>query len=312
MTQFSVNLSSIVPELDLAPIYLPDDWETVPITIPEVNRPGLQMAGFYDYFDPARIQIIGKVEISYYFKLTPEQQEECLVRFFSSGIRVLIIAHIKSDDVIPPRVLELAVQYAVCVFRSEAVTSAFMAQTIICLNKWLAPRTLMHGVLMEIHGEGVLIMGESGVGKSETALALLQNGHRLVGDDAVEIRRLYGNQLIGTAPDLIQNFMEVRGIGVIDVRHLFGIGAVKPDKNIDLVVQFELWDEKKVYDRLGIDAQEMDILGIKVPLNVIPVRPGRNLAAILELAALNNREKKMGYNAAEVLVSRYEQIIDEG
>ncbi len=309
---YSVDLETIAREHELTPVYLPDDWQRVRIGIPEVTRPGLQLAGFYDYFDPRRIQIIGKVETTFLMGMTPEERRLSVDRLMSSGIKVLIVAHVKSTGAVMPEIIDAAKRNGVCLYCIEMITSVFMGQLIMNLNNWLAPRTTVHGVLMEIHGEGVLITGDSGVGKSENAMALLRRGHRLVADDAVEIKRINKDTLIGAAPEMIRYFMEVRGIGVIDARHLFGIGAVKPEQTIDLVTNFELWDENKTYDRLGIDRQETEILGVKVPLNVIPVRPGRNLAAILELAAMNNREKKTGYNAAEVLVKRYDQMIDDG
>ncbi|MBQ2895180.1 MAG: HPr(Ser) kinase/phosphatase [Oscillospiraceae bacterium] len=307
----SVDLDTIARETGLTPIYLTPEYKKVRITSSQVNRAGLQLAGFYDYFDPRRIQILGKVEMSFLDTVPDTLQMSRVDKFMSSGIEVLIFAHRRCDTV-PNIFLKAAERYGVNVYVADMSTSEFMAQLIVTLYNALAPQTMLHGVLMEICGEGVLICGESGVGKSETAMALMRQGHRLVADDAVEIRRINRDTLIGSAPEMIRYFMEVRGIGVVDARHLFGVGSVKLEQSIDLVVQFELWDEKKTYDRLGIDQQEMDILGVKVPLNVVPVRPGRNLAAILELAAMNNREKKMGYNAAEVLVERYNNMIDEG
>ena len=308
---YSVDLDTVAQEVGLSPIYLTPNYKKVRITSAQVNRAGLQLAGFYDYFDPRRIQIIGKVESSFLDTVPETLQLSRVDKFMSSGIEVLIFAH-HSGDAVPHSFLKAAERYGVNLYSITTPTSEFMAQLIVTLYNALAPRTMLHGVLMEICGEGVLITGESGVGKSETAMALLRQGHRLVADDAVEIKRINRDTLIGSAPEMIRYFMEVRGIGVVDARHLFGVGSVKLEQSIDLVVQFELWDEKKTYDRLGIDQQEMDILGVKVPLNVVPVRPGRNLASILELAAMNNREKKMGYNAAEVLVERYNNMIDEG
>ena len=307
----SVDLDTIAQETGLTPIYLTPNHKKVRITSAQVNRAGLQLAGFYDYFDPRRIQIIGKVETSFLETVPDTLQLSRIDKFMSSGIEVLIFSH-RCFDSVSHVFVKAAERYGVNLYTTAAPTSEFMAQLIITLYNALAPKTMLHGVLMEICGEGVLITGESGVGKSETAMALLRHGHRLVADDAVEIKRINRNTLIGSAPEMIRYFMEVRGIGVVDARHLFGVGSVKLEQSIDLVVQFELWDEKKTYDRLGIDQQEMDILGVKVPLNVVPVRPGRNLASILELAAMNNREKKMGYNAAEVLVERYNSMIDEG
>lgn len=305
----SVSLDTISREHNLEFVHRAPDYDKVAISTWEVTRPGLAFAGFYDYFDPERVQIVGKQELTFLYESDFEVRMQSIERYMSSGIRFCIFAH---DVPIPQEMLNAAVRHNVSVLHTAQSTSDFMAQLIVSLNNWLAPRTTLHGVLMEIHGEGVLITGESGVGKSESAMALLRRGHRLVADDSVEVRRTSHDTLIGTAPELIQYFMEVRGIGLIDARHMFGIGAVKPEQVIDLVVHFELWDETKVYDRLGIDTQYIDILGVKVPQNVIPVRPGRNLDAILELAAMNSRERKMGYNAAKVLVERHDRLVDEG
>ena len=255
------------------------------------------------------MQIIGKLEITYLMDMRPEARSRSIERFISSGIRFCIVAH--GMDV-PPEMLASARRHQVTILTTEHSTSDFMARLILSLNRWLAPRTTMHGVLMEVHGEGVMITGESGVGKSENAMALLSRGHRLVADDAIEVKRTAQDTLVGSSPELIRYFMEIRGIGLIDARHMFGIGAVKPDQVIDLVVHFEPWDENKVYDRLGNETQFTEILGVKIPYFVVPVRPGRNLAAILELAAMNNRERKMGYNAAQVLVERHDRMVDEG
>ena len=241
--------------------------------------------------------------------MRPEARSRSIERFISSGIRFCIVAH--GMD-IPPEMLSSAQRHQVTLLTTEHSTSDFMAKLIVSLNRWLAPRTTMHGVLMEVHGEGVMITGESGVGKSENAMALLSRGHRLVADDAIEVKRTAPDTLVGSSPELIRYFMEIRGIGLIDARHMFGIGAVKPDQVIDLVVHFEPWDENKVYDRLGNETHFTEILGVKIPYFVVPVRPGRNLAAILELAAMNNRERKMGYNAAQVLVERHDRMVDEG
>ena len=309
---YSVSLDELVRSLKLPVLYRAPDYDTTRISVAEVNRPALQLTGFYDFFDPKRIQIIGKIELTYLAGLSGELRRERLEQFFSSGVRVVVISHVDTVDEIPLALMNAAIRNSVNLLMSHEVTSVFMGGLIVKLHTLLAPRTTVHGVLMEICGEGVLICGESGVGKSETAMALLRSGHRLVADDAVEIRKTNPFTLMGSAPEMIRYFMEVRGIGVVDARHLFGIGAVKPEQRIDLVVQFELWDDAKNYDRLGLDNDTREILGVKLPLNTIPVRPGRNLAAILELAAMNNREKKMGYDAAQVLVERYNSMIDEG
>ena len=224
-------------------------------------------------------------------------------------ISALILCH---DTQPMPELMELAEKYDRNLLSTKEDTSTFMADLISMLRNAMAPRVTLHGVLVEIYGEGVLIMGDSGVGKSETALELIKRGHRLIADDAVEIRRISRETLIGTAPELIRYYMELRGIGVINARHIFGVGAVKPESNVDLVVNFELWDDDKAYDRLGLETEYTSILGVNVPCVTIPVRPGRNLAVILELAAMNNRQKKMGYNAAVTLAQEHDKMIDNG
>ena len=312
MSEYSVDLPTIVRECGLTELYRSDDYEQVRVTVTEVNRPGLQLAGFYNYFEPKRIQIIGKVELTFLQEMTEHTQELRIEELFSSGIRVVVVAHVSCNNQVPQLIMDAAIRNNVNLFCINMRTSSFMGLLIVKLLDWLAPRCRKHGVLMEICGEGVLITGDSGVGKSETAMELMRQGHRLVADDAVDIRRVSNDVLLGTAPEVLRYFMEVRGIGVVDARHLFGIGAVKPEQSIDLVVNFELWDDDKPYDRLGLEQEYTDILGVKVPILTIPVRPGRNLGAILQLAAMNNREKKMGYNAAQVLVDRYDSLIDEG
>ena len=304
-----VSLPQLVQEMNLQVIHKATDFSDVRIQSWEVCRPGLRFAGFYDYYDYTRVQIIGKLELTYIMSLPTEEAIVSVDRYFSRGVRFLIIAH---DMDVPALVLSSAAHHNVSLLGTTVSTSDFMARLIICLNRLLAPRTTMHGVLMEIYGEGVLITGESGVGKSETAMALLSRGHRLVADDAIDIVKTSDGKLTGSAPDMIRNFMEVRGIGLIDAGHMFGIRAVKPEQVIDLVVHFELWNDKTTYDRLGVDTQYTNILGVDVPYYVVPVRPGRSLDAILELAAMNNRERKLGYNAAEMLVKRHDLLADGG
>ena len=306
---YSVSLDSIVRKHKLTVFNRGLSYDSVRIDNWDVSRPALPLAGFYDYYDPNRVQVIGKLELTYLYEMSEETRRASIEKFMASGIRFVIVAH---GMPISPEMARAAERNQVTVLTTEQSTSEFVAQLIISLNQELAPRTTMHGVLMEIHGEGVLITGESGVGKSENAMALLSRGHRLVADDAIEIRRTSTDALIGTAPEMIRYFMEIRGIGLIDARHMFGIGAVKQEQAIDLVVRFEPWDEEKIYDRLGDETQYTEILGVSVPYFVIPVRPGRNLAAILELAAMNNRERKMGYNAAQVLVERHDSLVDAG
>ncbi len=307
--KYSVSLSSIVKEQKLTVLHAASDFETARLHTADVNRPALQLTGFYDYFDPKRIQLIGRVESTYLESLGEKGRYKSLEELMSFDISALIICHGTKPF---PECIELAEKYDRTLLLTEEDTSTFMADLISSLTNALAPRITMHGVLVEVYGEGLLITGDSGVGKSETALELIKRGHRLIADDAVEIRRISRDTLVGTAPELIRYYMELRGIGVIDARHIFGIGAVKPESNIDMVVNFELWDDNKAYDRLGLDTQYMKILDADVPSLVIPVRPGRNLAVILELAAMNNRQKNMGFNAAKTLAEEHDRFIDNG
>ena len=294
-SKYSVKLKSVVEEHGLTPLTLSDNYETALVTTSDVNRPAMQLTGFYNYFDPRRIQIMGRVESTYLDTLTPEERLRTFERFMQYDICALVICH----GVPPfPECIEMARKYKRNVFITEMDTSEFQADVIHSLKKALAPRVTLHGVLVEIYGEGLFLMGDSGIGKSETALELIKRGHRLIADDAVEIRRINRDTLMGSAPAMIRYYMEVRGIGVINVRHLYGMGAVKPESKIDLVVQMESWEEGKAYDRLGLESETATILGMTLPQVTIPVRPGRNLAVIMELAAMNNRQKKMGYNAA--------------
>ena len=276
------------------------DYETALLTITDVNRPGLQFHDFYDYFDPRRLQVIGKAEVTYLKSLTEEQRRKCFDDLFLYDIPALVIS--RGLDCFP-ECLESAVEHEKTILRTEETTVDFTSHAIEYLNRALAPCVTRHGVLLDIYGEGVMITGDSGVGKSETAIELIMRGHRLVADDAVELRRI-SNQLIGTAPEVIRHYIELRGIGVIDVRQLFGMSAIRAESQINLVVQFEQWDNTKFYDRLGIEDHYIDILDIQVPCVTIPVRPGRNLASIVEVAAMNNRHRRYGYNAAQELAQR--------
>lgn len=306
---YFVSLDSIVQEMGMTVAWRGTDYDQVKIDSWDASRPGLSLAGYYDYYDARRVQVLGKVEITYLEGLPPEARRESIERFMASGIRFCIVAHAMP---VPEEMLRAARRNGCSILTTEQSTSDFMAQLIMSLNAHLAPRTTLHGVLMEIHGEGVLITGESGVGKSESAMALLSRGHRLVADDAIEVKRIGRSTLIGSAPEIIRYFMEIRGIGLVDARHMFGIGAVKPEQALDLAVHFAPWDDSVVYDRLGAEPRYTDILGVNVPYYEIPVRPGRNLADILELAARVNRGRKMGYNAAQSLVERHDQMVDQG
>ena len=307
MGKYTVSLKKIAEEMKLSPLNLSSDYETAVITTADINRPAMQLTGFYDYFDPARVQIIGRVETTYLETLTLEQREKAFEDFMATDIAALVICH----ECAPfEECLEAAKKYDRSVFITEMDTSEFSARLIARLHRYLAPRITRHGVLVEIYGEGVMITGESGMGKSETALELIKRGHRLIADDAVEIKIIGRDSLVGSAPELIRYYMELRGIGVINVRHIYGVGAVKPESSIDLIVHLEPWDDKKAYDRLGIINETENLLGVELPRVTIPVMPGRNLAVIMELAAMNNRQKKMGFNAAETLVGAHDAAID--
>lgn len=309
MPNYTVALSRLVEEHKLTMINTSSDYETAQITSPAVTRPGLQFAGFYEYFDPARILIYGKQENTYLEKLDPETRRKSIEALMATHPCALIICH----EVTPPKELaELAKEHDVNLFSTELDTSAFMAKLIMSLHVHLAPRETIHAVLVEVYGEGLLIMGDSGIGKSETALELVKRGHRLIADDAVEIRRIAGDALVGQAPPLIRHYMEFRGIGIVNARYIFGVGAVKATQHVHLVVHLENWEDYKPYDRLGVESEYTELLGVKIPSVTIPVRPGRNLAVILELAAMNNRQKKLGYNAAEDLERRHDYGIDNG
>ena len=309
-SKYSVKLKKIIERHGgITPLYLASDYENALVTTSDVNRPALQLTGFYNYFDPSRIQIIGRVESTYLDSLSVEDRLRTFERFMQHEIAALVICHGVTAF---PECIEMAKKYDRSVFITDEDTSEFQADLIHSLQKYLAPRVTVHGVLVEIYGEGVLLMGDSGIGKSETALELVKRGHRLIADDAVEIRRVSRHSLIGSAPELIRYYMELRGIGVVNVRHLFGMGAVKPESSVDLAIQMEPWDNSKAYDRLGLTNENTSFVGVDIPLVTIPVRPGRNLAVIMELAAMNNRQKKMGYNAAEALAMEHDMAIDAG
>jgi len=292
---YSVPLKHLVEEFKLEIAYASTDYESIRITVEDVARPGLQLAGFFDHYEPMRLQVMGNVEMSYVTKLDHSARAAIFDRLFSYKFPALLIAR---GSVPHPEMLEMAKKYNITILRSNQPTSAIVSSIITYLKAALAPRETRHGVLVEVYGEGILLTGDSGIGKSETAIELLKRGHRLIADDAVEIMKMSNSMLIGTAPALIRNYIELRGIGIINVAKLFGMGAVKTENEINLVVNIVHWNTTEVYDRLGLEDQYTEILGIKVPMNTIPVTPGRNLAVILEVAAMNNRQKKMGYNAA--------------
>ncbi|MBE6846997.1 MAG: HPr(Ser) kinase/phosphatase [Ruminococcus sp.] len=299
--QFTVTLQEIVNEFQLEVIHAPCDLNTVQLTENDIIRPGLQLMGFYEYFNPERIQVVGKMEFAYLSTIDAQTRYDHLEKLFAHHITALCMTRGLS---VFPEMMKLAQEYHVPLLRSAESTSHFTSSLLSYLNHNLAPRVTRHGVLIEIYGEGIFITGESGVGKSETAIELVKRGHRLVADDAVEIRKVSNTSLVGTSPDNIRHFLELRGIGIINVRRLFGMGAVKISQEIDMIIQLELWNSAKVYDRMGVDTQYSTILGVKTPSLTIPVTPGRNLAVIMEVAAMNNRQKKMGYNAAQELMQR--------
>ena len=308
-SKYSVALKTIVEEHGLTPLHLSKNFDNMKVTTADLNRPAMQLTGFYNYFDPKRIQIMGRVESTYLDTLSDEQRRETFERFMQYDITALVLCH----GVKPfPECLEMAEKYDRNLFITAEDTSMLQADLISSLKKYLAPRITTHGVLVEIYGEGVLLMGDSGIGKSETALELIKRGQRLIADDAVEIKRISRTQLIGSAPNIIRHYMELRGIGVINVRHIYGVGAVKLDTNIDLVVHMENWEPGKMYDRLGVVNETTEFMGVCIPKVTIPISPGRNLAVIMELAAMNNRQKKLGYNAAETLEAEINAAIEAG
>ncbi len=298
---YTVPLSKIIGELSLTPVWLPGDPAERLVASCDVNRPGLALSGYFDYFDSDRIQIVGKNEYGFLEGLPLDLRKTHIDELVATQPPAIIVTR---DLEIFAELREACERYGVPLLHSREATSSLMAALIAYLNVELAPRITRHGVLVEVHGEGVLILGDSGIGKSETAVELLKRGHRLIADDAVEIRRVSAKTLVGSAPENIRHFIELRGIGIVNVRRIFGIGAIKTTEKIDMVVQLEPWDVSKSYDRMGTETQTIEILGIDVPTITIPVKPGRNLAVILEVAAMSNRQKKMGYNAAQELMHK--------
>ena len=298
-SKYSVSLAKIIADHSFEILYTPKDASEIYISSQEVNRPGLIFAGYTDHFDSTRVQFLGLAELDYLSSLGKPESDDSLRRLFSRQPPAVIITRgLECTDVM----IGLAKEFGVPVLRTVDTTSSSMSALISYLSVELAQRITRHGVLVEVSGEGVLILGDSGVGKSETALELIKRGHRLIADDAVEIRRVSARTLVGSAPDNIRHFIELRGVGVINARRIFGMGAVKMTEKIDMVVQMEPWDKEKVYDRIGLENEYIEILGIKIPVVVVPVKPGRNLSIIVEAAAMNNRQNKMGYNAARELL----------
>jgi HPr kinase/phosphorylase len=298
-TAYTVPLSKVVRELALNVISMPGDPDKIQITSTDVNRPGLELNGFYDYYDSKRIMIFGNAETAFLNSISSERRRQVLDEIFSKKPPAAIIARNLKPV---PELLEATKKNGVPLLTTAETTSSLVARLVSFMNVEMAPRITRHGVLVEVYGEGILLVGDSGVGKSETAIELIKRGHRLIADDAVVIKRVSAISLVGEAPDNIKHFIELRGIGIINARRIFGMGAVKLTEKIDMVINLELWDNQKTYDRMGIDNEYTEILGIKVPVLTIPVKPGRNLAVIIEVAAMNNRQKKMGYNAAQELL----------
>lgn len=306
--EFSVPLSQIAEALNLTEVYVAENYKETNISTVEINRPGLELTGYLEFFDNKRIQVLGNTEFSYLGRYGPEAQKMVIDSIFSFGPPAVIICR----DIEPSNaILESAKLHKVSIFSTPQSTSDLTASLVQYLNKELAPRITRHGVLVEVYGEGCLLTGDSGVGKSETAIELIKRGHRLVADDAVEIRRTAQTTLYGQSPENIRHFIELRGIGIINARKLFGMGAIKLQEKIDMVINLEQWDSAKVYDRMGLDNEYMKILGVEVPTLTIPVKPGRNLAVIIEIAAMNNRQKKMGYNAARELLKNLGMAVED-
>ena len=297
----TVKLTKVVEEMNLKNLTPEVDMEKVRITVPDINRPALQLTGYFDYFASERIQVIGYVEFTYLMQLEREEKIRRFEAFISKKIPCVIFTTMTEPD---EDMLRLANQYGVPILVTERTTSGFLAEIIRWLNVQLAPCISIHGVLVDVYGEGILIMGESGIGKSEAALELIRRGHRLVSDDAVDIRKVSERTLVGSAPNITKHFIELRGIGIVDVKNLYGVESVKDTQSIDLVIKLETWDRERQYDRIGLNEEYTEFLGNKVVCHSVPVRPGRNLAVIVEAAAVNHRQKKMGYNAAQELFNR--------
>ncbi len=303
MAMFSVSLEKLINQIRMEVLYAPTALSEIMVESAEVNRPGLFLAGYHDYFDPIRIQTCGLAEMNFLSGLSVAARKEAIEMLFAQKPPAVIVS--RSTELEPfPEMLEYAKKYGVAFLQSTEMTSTLLSNLISILNVELAPRITRHGVFVEVYGEGILIIGDSGMGKSETAIELVKRGHRLIADDAVELRKVSNRSIVGTAPENIRHFIELRGIGIVNVARVYGVGAVKVSEKVDLVVELEIWDKTKNYQRTGLETETRDILGVQIPCTAVPVMPGRNLAVILETAAINNRQKKMGYNAAKELLSR--------
>ena len=307
--QAFLRLGDLIEKLQFETMYMPEGGEDIKIISNDVHRPGLQLAGFFDYYDHNRLLMMGRVEFSYMEGMTPEERNTVLARLFEFKFPALIITRNLEPY---PEIIANAKAHGIPILRTQTHTSALITELVPFLNAHLGQRITRHGVLVELYGEGVLLMGESGVGKSETAMELVKRGHRLIADDAVEISKVSADELVGTSPELIRHFIELRGIGIINVRQIFGMGAVKDTANIDMIINLEVWDRTKTYDRLGIETKYTNLLDVPLPTLTIPIKPGRNLAIIIEVAAMNNRQKRMGYNAAEDLNERMMKMYGQG
>ncbi len=308
MDRHGVPLTRLVEVFSLEIAYAATDYESILVKVEDVGRPGLQLAGYFDHFEPSRLQVMGNAEMSYLAKLSAEQRCKIFDRLFSYRFPALLIARNLEPDA---QCLEMAEKYNVTLLRSADATSSIVSAIITYLRGALAPRITRHGVFLDVYGEGVFLIGESGMGKSETAIELVKRGHRLIADDAVEIRKVSGNTIMGTAPALIRDYVEIRGIGVVNVAKLFGMGAVRAENEVNLVINVVPWDKQKEYDRLGLEEQHMEILGVKIPMHTIPITPGRNLAVILEVAAMNNRQRRFGSNAAVEFTEQINRHFEE-
>lgn len=302
-----LKVEKIIEKMELKVITPDIDISSKKVTVPDINRPALQLAGFFDHFDNERVQIIGRVEAAYISQMDDEVKKERYDKLLSYNIPCIIYCRNENPD---EYMIEAARKYKIPLLQSSQVTSSFEAEIIRWMKVQLAPTISIHGVLVDVYGEGVLITGESGIGKSEAALELIKRGHRLVTDDVVEIRKVSDETLIGTAPEITRHFIELRGIGIIDVKTLFGVESVKETQGIDMVIHLEDWDKEKEYDRFGLEEEYTEILGNKIVCHNLPIRPGRNLAVIVESAAVNWRQKKMGYNAAKELYNRVQNSIN--
>lgn len=305
---FTVPLSQVIKEFTMEEVLMPKNPETILISSSEVNRPGVELTGFLEFYDNKRLLVCGRTERAFLERYSEEERAQALSALIEQGAPGLILTRGLEPF---PEMLEAARKFGMPILRTNEPTSSFISALIAYLNVELAPRITRHGVLVEVYGEGVLLVGDSGVGKSETAIELVKRGHRLIADDAVEIRKVSNKTLVGSAPQNIRHFIELRGIGIINARRIFGMGAVKITEKIDLVINLEIWDVNKIYDRMGMDNEYTEILGNKLPLMTIPVKPGRNLAIIIEVAAMNNRQKKMGYNAAQELLHNLGMMVED-